>query len=175
MKKLIFSGVGVMMLVVLLVVQGGTALAASVETATSAVPEGQSRDDLDLNTHESSLGVQIEASSVVEDAIVPEAVELSVEEDPIAEELTDDDPDSDPPAEGHLAEGCGGDFDPARFKAKIELAASILGLSVEEITSQVESGVRLYEIAAAQGHDMEAFKETIHSTFGEDGCGCGTH
>ena len=169
MKKLMVSGIGVVMLVVLLVVQGGTALASSDASTTSTILE--TSDDLDLNTQESSVGVQVEAPSVVEEVIVQEADEPPVEDVLTEQAYSDDDPDSDAPGEVHLAGGCGGNADPARFQAKVELAASILGLTPEEIISQVESGVRLYEIAAAQGYDMEAFKETIHSTFGEDGCG----
>ena len=171
MKKLMFSGIGAVMLVVLLVVQGGTALASSGASTTVL----EASDDLALNTQEINVGVQVEASSVVVDAIAQEADEPPVEDVLTEQAVPDDDPDGDAPGEVHLAEGCGGNPDPERLKAKIELAASILGLTAEEITSQVESGVRLYEIAAAQGYDMEAFKQTIHSTFGEDGCGCGTH
>jgi hypothetical protein len=158
---------------VLLVVQGGTALASSDTSTTSTILE--TSDDLGLNNQAIDQGVQIEEPTVVEEAIAQEANEPPVEDVLAVQAETDDDPDGDASGEVHFSEGCGGEFDPARFQAKIELAASILGLTVEQITSQVESGMRLFEIAAVQGHDMEAFKQTIHSTLGEDGCACGTH
>lgn len=160
------------MLVVLLVVQGGTALAASDASTASVDLQGQSLDDLSLEPGEMNVSTNVESVSVVEDEIAQEAAAPAVEEVLVTEELSDE---TISPAVEHLTDGCGGNADAEKLKAKIDLAAEILGLTPEEINTQVANGLRLYEIAAAQGYDMEAFKQTMHSTFGGDGCDCGAH
>ena len=72
--------------------------------------------------------------------------------------------------------GCGGYADPEKFAAKVAAAAEFLGMTPEEIVAQVQSGKRLYEIAAEQGVDMDAFRDAVHAAVNEEGgCGCGSH
>lgn len=180
MKKVLLSVTGIALMVVLLAALGGVALAAySEEPMSFNILKEQASDDLNMIVIEQSAGVKEEASTVVnavQDEIAEEAVELPVAENLSSQELEDDDSEDEHPEGEHAAGGCGGYADPSKLAAKIDAAAEFLGLTPEEVAAQVQAGKRLYEIAAEQGADVEAFKNAVHAVVNETGgCGCGSH
>jgi hypothetical protein len=116
-------------------------------------------------------------NEVAEKAVeLPLAVDLPSQERVAEQDAPGDDPEGEHPEGEHVEGGCGGYADPAKLAAKIDAAAGFLGLTPEEIAAQVEVGKRLYEIAAEQGADVDAFKEAVHAVVNEaGGCGCGSH
>ena len=176
MKKAVFGIAGVALLTLMLAAVGGVALASGEEPATSSVPEMQVSSGGDIVSTEPDEIVNGAQDEIVVEAVQPPAV--AALSDVL---LSDDDPGDERPEdehdEGNLASGgCGGYADPEKFAAKVEAAAEILGLTPDEIISQVQSGKRLYEIAADQGADLDAFKDAVHAAVNEEGgCGCGSH
>jgi hypothetical protein len=173
-KKVLFGVTGIAVIVLLLAALGGAALASPAESVPSDIPEAPVSVGVDEVVREAVPTVV----SIVRDEITAEAVELPVGKRYISQKpvnvqaLTDD----DDPEDEHVEGDCGGYVDSAKFALKIAAAAELLGLAPEEIIAQVEAGKRLYEIAAEQGVDVQAFKDTVHAAIGADGeCGCGSH
>jgi hypothetical protein len=175
LKKVLLSVTGIALIVLLLAALGGVVLASGKEPAPVDVIEEQVSDDLAEVVSESA---GVKKAPGTKEAVEPLAVEnLPSQEQVVDQEiLTDDDPEDEHP-EGESAEGgCGGYADPVKFAAKIDAAAEFLGMTPEEVAAQVQAGKRLYEIAAEQGADVDAFKEAVHAAVDEvGGCGCGSH
>ena len=174
MKKVLFGVTGIAVIALLLAALGGAALASPAESVPSDIPEAPVSVSVDEVVKEAVPAVV----SIVRDEIAAEAVELPVGKGHSSQKsinvraLTDDD---DPEGE-HPEGGCGGYIDSEKLVLKIAAAAQFLGLTPEEIAAQVQVGKRLYEIAAEQGIDVQAFKDTVHAAIGADGeCGCGSH
>jgi hypothetical protein len=176
MKKAVFGIAGVALLTLMLAAVGGVVLASGEEPATSSVPEVQVNSGVDVV----SAGPN-EVVNEAQNVIVVEAAEPAADVDVADMVLSDDDPGDEAPEDEHdegdrVEGGCGGYADPERFAAKVEVAAELLGMTPDEIIAQVQAGKRLYEIAAAQGADVDAFKDAVHATVSKDGgCGCGSH
>jgi hypothetical protein len=168
LKKVLFSVTGIALIVLLLAALGGVVLASGEEPAPVDAIEVQISDDLAEIVIEPSADVIEEAPVVVNtvrEEIAKEAVELPVAENPS---------DEDPEGEDHDEGGCSGGgryANPEKFAAKVDAAAEFLRMTPEEIVAQVQAGKRLYEIAAEQGADKDAFRETIHSVVD---CECGS-
>jgi hypothetical protein len=173
-KKVLFGITGIAVIALLLAALGGAALASPAGSVSSDIPEAPVNVSVDEGVKEAVPAVV----SIVRDEVTAETIELSVAKGLISQKpanvpaLTGDDDPEDEHAEGD----CGGYVDSDKFALKIATAAELLGLAPEEIIAQVEAGKRLYEIAAEQGADVEAFKDTVHAAIGADGgCGCGSH
>ena len=176
MKKAVFGIAGVVLLTLMLAAVGGVAPASGEAPATSSVPEVQASSGVDIVSSEPGEVVDEAQDGIVVEAVQPPAVvDLS---DAV---LSDDDPGDEAPEDehdegDHAGGGCGGHADPEKLAAKVEVAAELLGMTPEEIIAQVQAGKRLYEIAAEQGTDVDAFRDAVHATVNEDGgCGCGSH
>jgi hypothetical protein len=176
MKKAAFGIAGVVLLTLMLAAVGGVALASGEAPATSAVSEVQVSSDADIVSSEPDEVVNEAQSEIVVEVVhSPAVVDVS---DVV---LSDDDPGDEHPGvkhdEGdHAGGGCGGYADPEKFAAKVEVAAEILGMTSDEIVSHVQAGKRLYQIAAEQGVDVNAFKDAVHAAVNQDdGCDCGSH
>ena len=173
MKKILLSVTGIALIVLLLTALSGVVFASGEEPAPVDAIEVQVSDDLAEIVIEPSADV-IEKAPVVVNAVQEEIVEEVVEL-PVAENSSDEDPEGEDHDEG----GCSGGgryANPEKFAAKVDAAAEFLGMTPEEIVAQVQAGKRLYEIAAEQGADVEAFKEAVHAVVNEGGgCGCGSH
>ena len=175
MKKVVLGIAGVALLAVMLAAAGGVALASGEEPAISSVSEVQASSDVDIVSSEPA-----EIVNEAQDEIAVEVVEAPTTVDSAVVQA-DDDPGDESPGEDHDEEdragaGCRGHADPEKLAAKVEVAAELLGMTPEEIIAQVQAGKRLYEIAAEQGTDVDAFRDAVHATVNEDGgCGCGSH
>ena len=171
MKKVLFSVMGIALIVLLLAALNGVVLASSEKSMPSVILDERVGNDLTRIVRERSAGVKEETPAVVnvvQDESAEQAVELPVAVELPSQELEDDGPEGE-----HAEGGCGGYADPEKWAIKIDAAAELLGLTPEEIVAQVQAGKRLYEIAAEQGADMAAFRDTVHAAIG--GCGCGSH
>ena len=174
MKKVLLGVTGITVIVLLLAALGGAALASPAGSIPSDIPEEQVSVSVDEAIKEAVPAIV----SIVRDEVTAEVIELPamkglISHKPVdVQALTDDDDPEDEHPEGD----CGGYVDSEKFALKIAAAAELLGLAPEEIIAQVEAGKRLYEIAAEQGVDVQAFKDTVHAAIGADGeCGCGSH
>ena len=172
MKKVLLSVTGITMIVLLLAALGGAALASPAESVSSDIPEAP------VSVDEAIKEAAPAIVSTVRDEVAVKAIELSVVKGLIGRKqggvqvLTDDD---DPEGE-HPEGGCGGYIDSEKLVLKIAAAAQFLGLTPEEIAAQLQAGKRLYQVAAEQGVDVQAFREAVHAVVNENGgCGCGTH
>ena len=172
MKKVLFGVTGITLIALLLAALGGAALASPAESVPSDIPEAP------VSVDEAIKEAAPAVVSIVRDEVAAEVVELPVVKRLISQKpvnvqaLTDDDDPEDEHPEGD----CGGYVDGDKLALKIAAAAQFLELAPEEIAAQVEAGKRLYEIAAEQGVDVQAFKDTVHAAIGAaGGCGCGSH
>jgi hypothetical protein len=171
-KKVLFGVAGIAVIGLLLAALGGAALASPAESISSDIPEAP------VSVGEVIKEAVPVVASIVRDEVAAEVVELPVGKGHISQKpvsvhaLTD----GDDPEDEHSEGGCGGYVDSEKFALKIAAAAELLGLAPEEIAAQVEAGKRLYEIAAEQGVDVQAFRDTVHAAIGaEGGCGCGSY
>lgn len=166
MKKMLFSAMGVALLVSLLAGLGSVVLASPAESR-----------QVSARVYEDVTEAAPASVSVSQDEAAAEAIEQAViirrsSQKPVelAAHTADDGPE---PGEEHGGDACGDYADGDKLALKIAAAAEFLGLSPEEITTQVQAGKRLYQIAADQGADVSAFKDAVHAVIGE--CGCGSH
>lgn len=156
-KKILFGVTGIAVIVLLLAALGGAVFASPAESVPSDIPEAPVSVSVDEVVKEAVPAVV----SVVRDEATAEVVELPVGKGHISQKpvnvraLADDDDPEDEHPEGD----CGGYVDSEKFALKIAAAAEFLGLAPEEIAAQVEAGKRLYEIAAEQGVDVQAFRD----------------
>jgi hypothetical protein len=176
MRKLLLGVTGIALLLLLLAVAGGVALASGEEPVASDVVEVKVSNDVDTVSTELDVVV-----NEAQDEITVEVIEPPAAVDASDVVLSDDDPGDEHPEDKHDEEdhaegGCGRYADPAKFAAKVNVAAELLGMTPDEIIAQVQAGKRLYEIAAEQGADADTFKDAVHAAVNEGGgCGCGFH
>ena len=133
-----------------LVLTGGSGSAVAQTSPTT--PDTTAPDTTDGETPERSSRLQEALAPLVEDGTITQA-----QADAVIAALKEARPDRGPGRGGHGGFG--------RGRLNLESAAEALGLTTEELRTQLRDGQTIAEIAEAEGVDIEAVKDAMLEAF----------